>query len=221
MNREEIKSIYRKRARHYNLTANLYYLVGYREFMYRNKAVNSLNLKLGDKVVDICCGTGLNFQFLEDKVGPNGKIIGVDLTDAMLERAKERVNKNGWGNVELVQSDACEYNFPKNVNGVLTTYALSLVPNYDKVVGNAYGALVPGGRFVDMSIKMPDNFLKHFRYILFPLVKPFGDPEEYINIRTWESVETHFDKHDFKEFFGGITYISVGEKSIRDKNEFI
>ena len=48
------------------------------------------------------------------------------------------------------------------------------------------------------------------------MVKPFGDPEEYINIRTWESVETHFDKHDFKEFFGGITYISVGEKSIRD-----
>ena len=213
MNAEDIKRIYRKRAENYNLTANLYYLVGYREFAYRKKAVNALNLEPGDKVVDICCGTGLNFKFLEDKVGPNGKIIGVDLTDAMLEKAKKRIDKNSWKNVELVQSNAEDYEFPKGINGVITTYALSLVPDYDKVVRNSYEALVSSGRFVDMSIKMPDNFLKYFRYILFPLVRAFGDPEQYIGIRTWESIERHFNKHDFKEFFGGITYLSIGEKS--------
>ncbi|MEW6586284.1 MAG: hypothetical protein AB1442_11825 [Nitrospirota bacterium] len=58
--KDEIVALYRKRAGYYDFTANLYYLMGFREQAYRKKALRMLNLKNGDTVVEIGCGTGLN-----------------------------------------------------------------------------------------------------------------------------------------------------------------
>ena len=57
--------IYRKRAKNYDLYARLFPLLGFRQQVYRTKAVQALNLRPGDTVVDIGCGTGLNFPLLE------------------------------------------------------------------------------------------------------------------------------------------------------------
>lgn len=62
LNKDQIKELYVRRARNYNFTANLYYLIGFREYYYRKQAVKELNLKPGDTVVEIGCGTGLNFE---------------------------------------------------------------------------------------------------------------------------------------------------------------
>jgi ubiquinone/menaquinone biosynthesis C-methylase UbiE len=108
---------------------------------WRFEAVKALNLNLGDSVVDIGCGTGLNFPFLQDAVGPAGKIIGVDLTDAMLEEAQKRIDEYAWKNVELVQSDASQYKFPAQVDGIISTFALSFIPNPERVIQNGAKAL--------------------------------------------------------------------------------
>ena len=76
-------SIYRKRAKRYDWTTLLLYLIGFRHRAYRKRAVEALCLQKGDTVVDLGCGTGLNFSLLQEQLGPQGKIIGVDLTDAM------------------------------------------------------------------------------------------------------------------------------------------
>lgn len=60
LSQSELKALDRKRSRWYDFTANLYYLLGFREWAYRKKAVAALNLKPGDTVVEIGCGTGLN-----------------------------------------------------------------------------------------------------------------------------------------------------------------
>ncbi|MGE5145849.1 MAG: class I SAM-dependent methyltransferase, partial [Candidatus Eiseniibacteriota bacterium] len=80
----EVRSVYRRRARNYDITANLYYLVGFREQHYRRLAADALGLSKGATVVDLGCGTGLNFGPLEEKIGETGRLVGVDLTDAML-----------------------------------------------------------------------------------------------------------------------------------------
>ena len=98
---QKIIELYRKRAKHYDFTANLYYLLGYREYSYRKKAIRRLHLSNGHCVVDLACGTGLNFDFIVEKIGSEGKLIGVDLTDGMLEKAKERIQKKNWTNVDL------------------------------------------------------------------------------------------------------------------------
>jgi len=211
--KQKIVQIYRKRAGNYNLTANLYYLFGYREYAYRKKAVEALNLSEGDSVIDLCCGTGLNFSFLQEKIGLEGKIIGVDLTDAMLEKARERVKRNEWDNVELIQSDVAKYKFPKRINAILSTYALALVPEYDEVVQRAYDSLVSEGRFVELGLKIPKNSLARLKSLIYSLIRPFGNPEGYISNKVWESVEDHFDEHELINLYGGISYITIGEKN--------
>ena len=122
LDKQAIARLYKKRAGRYDLSANTYYLIGLREFAYRKMAVQALNLEQGDTVVEMGCGTGLNFSILRQRVGPAGRIIGVDLTPEMLEKADKRVRLNGWSNVELIQSDAGAYQFPDTVSGILSTF---------------------------------------------------------------------------------------------------
>jgi len=53
--------------------------------------LKALDLHPGDTVVEVGCGTGLNISLLQSEVGPEARIIGVDLTDSMLERARKRM----------------------------------------------------------------------------------------------------------------------------------
>src|ERR1700733_11606309 len=101
--RERLIEIYRKKAKHYDVTSRLYPVPGYPQRSQRLRAVRELGLHTGDTVVDIACGTGLNFRLIEEMIGSGGRIVGVDLTDTMLARAEDRVEAHGWSNVSLVQ----------------------------------------------------------------------------------------------------------------------
>src|SRR5271165_28937 len=105
LNQDELITLYRGIAHRYDLTSNLYTIFGFPMGAFRRAAVGALALCAGDTVVELGCGTGLNFPLLQRAVGPRGKIIGVDMTDAMLAKASERISKHGWTNIELVQSD--------------------------------------------------------------------------------------------------------------------
>ena len=99
-------------------------------------------------MVDIACGTGLNFSLIEQVIGPDGRIVGVDLTDAMLTQAQHRIEANAWSNISLVQADAAEFDFPTEVDAILSTYALTQVPEPGDVIARGAAALSHGGRWV-------------------------------------------------------------------------
>lgn len=168
-------------------------------------------MRRGDTVVELACGTGLNFPLLERAVGSEGRIVGVDLTDAMLDRARARVARKGWTNVELVQSDAARYRFPRGVNGILSTFAITFVPEYDRVIHTGSRALAPGGRFVILDLKKPEGWpMWLIRFAVF-LTKPFGVTLELADRHPWESIERYFANVSFEELCVGAVYLSVGE----------
>jgi ubiquinone/menaquinone biosynthesis C-methylase UbiE len=72
----------------------------------RESAVAALAPGPGDVVVDLGCGTGANFPYLRERVGPEGTVVGVDFTPGMLARADARVRREGWSNVHVVRGDA-------------------------------------------------------------------------------------------------------------------
>src|SRR5689334_7464685 len=113
--REHLIATYRKKAKHYDVTSWLYPAPGYPHRAQRRRAIQALGLREGDTVVDIACGTGLNFPLIEEVIGPGGRIVGVDLTDAMLGQAEDRIQANGWSNISLAQADAAEFDFPAEV----------------------------------------------------------------------------------------------------------
>lgn len=210
LTKREIVQLYQKRSRWYDVTANLYYLIGFREWAYRKKAVAALNLQPGKTVVEIGCGTGLNFSLLQRAVGENGTIIGVDLTEAMLDAARQRCERNGWSNVELIHSDAADYEFPAGINGVISTFALTLSPDYDEVIRRSATALAPGGRCVIADLKLPTGLSGKLLPILLPFFRPFGVTADLAERRPWESLETHFDEATMREMYFGYIYIATG-----------
>jgi demethylmenaquinone methyltransferase/2-methoxy-6-polyprenyl-1,4-benzoquinol methylase len=211
LTREEIQHLYRRRASHYDFTANLYYLIGFREWAYRKKAVQALNLNRGDTLVEVGCGTGLNFGLLQKAIGPQGKIIGVDLTDRMLAQARKRIERQGWSNVELVQADAAAYEFPPGVAGIISTFALTLIPEFDQVIQRGAAALASGGRWVVADFKLPEGWTVRLTPLLVPLVRPFGATLDLTNRHPWESMRKYLKNVAVEEVYLGFAYIVVGE----------
>lgn len=68
---------------------------------YRRRAIDRLALGPGDTVIDVACGTGINFTELEERIGPSGRLVGVDLSGEMLAHARRRVERHAWDNVTL------------------------------------------------------------------------------------------------------------------------
>lgn len=205
-----IAQLYQKRADWYNVSANAYYILGLREFAYRKKAVCALELNPGDTVIELGCGTGLNFGLLHRQIGPQGRIVGVDLTEKMLEKARQRIQRNKWSNMSLVQSDAALYEFPKRVNGVISTFALTLVPEYDAVIRRAAKALAPGGRLVVLDFKMPTGWPMWLVRTFAQLTRPFGVTMDLAERHLWESMGHHLEMVAFEELYFGSIFICAG-----------
>ncbi|KAI9129927.1 class I SAM-dependent methyltransferase [Acaryochloris sp. CCMEE 5410] len=188
-------------------------------FNYRKQAISSMQLQPGDTVIDLCCGTGLNFPLLEKAIGSEGKIIGVDLTAEMLAQAHQRVEENHWNNVELVQANAAEYSFPKGVDGILSTWAITLVPEFDHVIQNGCQALSPGKRWCILDFKKPKNWLSLSAPLLsYPFLRPFGANLKVTDRHPWEPIQQYLPKSIFTELLMGFAYIAVGEKSQKGEN---
>jgi SAM-dependent methyltransferase len=79
---------------------------------FRAAIVDALPLHRGQVVLDVGCGTGLSFASLLDKVGPRGRIVGIDASPEMLAVARERVAGEGWGNITFVQSPVMDAQIP-------------------------------------------------------------------------------------------------------------
>jgi demethylmenaquinone methyltransferase/2-methoxy-6-polyprenyl-1,4-benzoquinol methylase len=143
----------------HDFTSSLAYAVGFRDWAYRRRAVDLRRLANGDRVVELGCGTGRDCSLLERAVGPGGAIIAVDVSEAMLARARKRVARHGWSNVELVLGDAVSYEYPAPVDGVLSTstYTLVVLPENDRVIERACGALKDGKRLAVLDQKLPSG----------------------------------------------------------------
>ncbi len=209
LSNQEIRSSYQSAAKYYDFALLLYGLIGIRK-AYRLRAVELLRLQRGDRVVELGCGTGINFPLIVEQIGPEGRLIGVDLAPKMLACARERVERAGWKNVELVQSDIVAYNFPEGVNGVLSTGVFGYIADCDRVIKAASHALVPGGRLVIMDGKRPDRLPSWVFHLFVWLSRSFGVTRDYFDKRTWESVERYFQKTAFEQMYGGMLYISSG-----------
>jgi ubiquinone/menaquinone biosynthesis C-methylase UbiE len=217
--REHLVETYRKKAKHYDITSRLYPVPGYPERAQRLRAVHALGLRRADSVVDVACGTGLNFAPIEKVIGPDGRIFGVDLTDAMLAQAQHRIDKHGWSNISLVQADAAEFKFPTGVDAILSTYALTQVPECGAVISHGAGALCEGGRWVVLDLKMPANVPRWLVRFGTATLRPFASIDQWITRRPWEVIRTAMQEElrdlDWIDLVFGTAFLAVGSRGPR------
>jgi len=213
--REHLIATYRRKARHYDVTSQLLYPFGPQR-THRRRAVQELRLRPGDSVVEVACGTGLNFPLIQQKIGPEGRIVGVDLTDAMLVQAQQRIDTNGWRNVSLVQADAAEFEFPTGVDAILATYAHSLLPRAGQVIAHGAAALSAGGRWVVLDLKMPDSTPRWLTQVGITTLGRSRSLEEWVMHHPWEAIRAAMQETlaepSWTELFFGIAYIAAGSR---------
>jgi ubiquinone/menaquinone biosynthesis C-methylase UbiE len=214
--RGRLIEVYRKKAKYYDITSRLYPAPGYPQRAQRVRAVQALGLRAGDTVIDIACGTGLNFELIEEVIGPGGRIIGVDLTDAMLAQAQDRIETNRWGNVSLVQSDAVDFDFPTGIDAILSTYALTQVPECAKVIAHGAAALSGRGRWVVLDLKVPGNTPGWLVQLGTALVRPFASIDEWTMRRPWDAIRAAMQEEladtSWTELFFGTAFLAAGSR---------
>jgi ubiquinone/menaquinone biosynthesis C-methylase UbiE len=97
----------------------------------RARAIDPLRLRSAATVLDVACGTGLNFALIEQRIGPAGRLVGIDRSARMLRRARALVARRGWETVQLVQADAEQVFAPgAPFDAVLCTLGLSVIPDW-------------------------------------------------------------------------------------------
>lgn len=141
-------SDHRTVARFYGRWAGLYDVLATRTpglGRVRERAADALALAPGDTVAEVGCGTGANLRHLRERVGGQGRVVGLDLTPGMLSRARRRGDRRGWVNVHLVRGDGARPPL-SGPDAVLATFVVGMFDDPAAVVDDWCDLLAPGGR---------------------------------------------------------------------------
>ena len=103
---------------------------------------------MGETVLDLGSGGGIDVLLSARRVGPTGKAYGLDMTDAMLAVAEENKRKSGLENVEFLKGEIERIPLPDNsVDVIISNCVINLSGDKDRVLAEAFRVLKPGGRF--------------------------------------------------------------------------
>lgn len=175
----------------------------------RRRAVAALGLKPGDTVLEMGAGTGRNFPYLLEAVGPSGTIIGVDASPVMLAEARKLIERQGWSNVELLEQDAAQLDVDRDVDGVLFSLSYSAMPEPRPALARAWERLRPSSRVVvlDMGLTQggPYRLLDPIARLLVKYAPGDAYSDPWKDLANYGPVET-------KRFLLGFFYVSAVTK---------
>jgi ubiquinone/menaquinone biosynthesis C-methylase UbiE len=180
----------------------------------RKDSIKALNLETGETVFDICCGTGLNFKLLENKIGIEGKIIGVDLTPQMLEIAKSKSEKKGMKSIDLINSNILSFKTDKAGDCAICTASMGMIPEFNKAIDIVMENISANGRFaiVDFkkSQKYPSKIFNPFIYLLSKSANFNVNKRDVIAY-----IKSKYKVTYYKEYLGGFCYTIVFERHFK------
>lgn len=168
-----------------------------------------LNVQDGERVLDLACGTGINFESII-AANSNGLVLGLDYSLGILEQAHERLERNHWTSILLCLGDAAQLPFADGtVDRVLCTYALKAIPPYQQTLDEVVRVLKPDGIFVVMDAKASDGTAHFFN----PLIRWMARKFLYdIDRLLTEEITRRFQNVQTKEYDFGYTFVTVARK---------
>ncbi|WP_219729692.1 class I SAM-dependent methyltransferase [Pseudarthrobacter sp. NBSH8] len=187
--------------------------------------IDALAPTTGQQVLDIGCGTGLNFSLLQERVGSSGTIVGIDRSAEMLHQARRRAQARGWENVILLQADMVlldpgtiaarieEGGGAEVSDAALATYSLSLMGDWEQAWTNMTRLLATHARVGVVDLQEPEGWARW----LTPLARlacAVGGSD--ITAAPWQAVEERCVDVVRASARGGHLQIRAG-KTTRDK----
>ena len=175
------------------------------------------SLKKGDTVLDLGSGAGFDVFLASPRVGDKGKVIGVDMTDEMLEKANENAKKGGYTNVEFRKGDIEDLPIDDNsIDVIISNCVINLAPDKSKVFREAYRVLKSGGKLmvsdVVLAKPLPAELAKD-KDLLIGCVSGAILKQDYLDLLKkagFSLVEIHKEVPAFLPDYGlSITYSAI------------
>ncbi len=210
LNNLEVRNLYDRMADSYDTWLTGFRLLGLGRW--RSRLINELKLSTGDTVVDLCCGGGQNFELLQDAIGPDGHIIGIDLSAGMLAKAQAEAVRLGIRDIELIQGDVGDYELSPGIDGVISTFGLEMVPSYPQIIERVNTNLNENGRLGLLGLKYPTRWPDWLVDLGEALVRRFGATRDYQDFQPWRSVEATMRTISFREYAFGAAYACVADR---------
>lgn len=199
---------------------------------WRNDTMKKMNVHLGAKALDVCCGTADWTIALADAVGPEGSVTGLDFSQNMLKIGEEKLRERSLGQATLVHGNAMELPFEDNSFDYVTIgFGLRNVPDYNQVLREMQRVLKPGGIAVCLETSQPTMpgfkhlYRGYFRFIMPIFGKLFAKSyDEYSWLQ--ESAkdfpgmkelarmfsDAGFVNVEYKPYSGGVAAVHIGHK---------
>jgi ubiquinone/menaquinone biosynthesis C-methylase UbiE len=136
---------YRRRAGVYDLELAFFEPI-------RRLAISRLELRPGDVVFDVGCGTGLSLAMLRQRVGPKGRIVGIEQSPEMFEQARRRVARARWARVTLTCSPVEDADLRIKADAALFHFTHDILQR-PEAIANVLSHLKPGARVVASGLK--------------------------------------------------------------------
>lgn len=136
------------------------------------RVVRSLDIPTGARVLEIGCGTGISFEAYP----PHARVVGIDLADDMLERARRRIAANEWSHVSVQRGDALALDFPDDsFDYVMAFHVISVVPDPIRMLREAQRVCGDGGAIVVINhFRSENRVLAGLQRTIDPVTRRLG-----------------------------------------------
>ncbi|WMX12113.1 MULTISPECIES: class I SAM-dependent methyltransferase [unclassified Aureispira] len=188
-------------------------------FESRKRAVELLDLKSGQTLLDVACGTGANFKHIQE-ANNEIKIYGTDFSSGMLRKGQSLIEKNNWMNISLFQADARELtpdfikkqiNREQSFDRIICVLGLSVIPDWDNVLDKLLLLLKENGKIV-----IVDVFAEKRNFNTW-LVEKIARAD--LNRKIWQTLKEKTNNFEYEYLpvkeskVGGKLFVAVGNKN--------
>jgi len=179
-----------------------------RFMVFRRRVVDALDLRRGDVVVDVGCGTGLCMPLLQERIGAQGLIIAVDESVAMLNIARARAQQCGWSNVTFMVAHAAKVDLPVDADAALFCAVHDILRCPDSV-RNILSQLRPGAHIASGGGKWAAPWLILLNAYIAALHRPFVRSFEGFD-HPWSVLVPYLEDVNVTEMVLGTGYVAAG-----------
>jgi ubiquinone/menaquinone biosynthesis C-methylase UbiE len=174
---------------------------------YRQQAVVRLQLQAGAAVLDLACGAGQNFKLL--RTAGAGELVGVDISRRSLQDAAARIRRQGWTNARLLHTPIADFHPEPRFDAALCTFAMCIIPDYQRAIERLVGALKPGGRWAILCMQ-PSGKSALLDAAWAWMNRRYSGGDVRRDIVAY--VQATFGDCQYETCFGGFYYLLSGQK---------